>query len=278
MNPVRLLACLAAAGSAALPLVAAGLSARPPRAPAEGPDIAGRPLSAVEASIAAHPFAPPAIQKRMRLALETKEMAPPVPGPKRGDMGWAYSDAECWRRMPAAARAIPRSWSRLPTVRFTNTEIGGVRQVWLSAGPAYDLWLLRDAPHDLWACIAVHRASRRVYFQEIRPTRHGGWQPRLAKDNCYSCHPSGPRVIRPFDERRVDRAALERLNRRILSYGACDFGGTVDSAMQGAPYWDLQCAGCHDGVTRGRLYQANRRAVAFKTQAERAMPPGRAGG
>jgi hypothetical protein len=188
-------------------------------------------------------------------------------------MGWTRPDRDYWQHIPPAARQILPDWSRLPVVRFTNTELGGVREVHLRQTQAYDQWLLRDPLHGLTACISVQRATRRVYFMELAQQPDGTWGFTRAHDNCYSCHPSGPRVIRPLEEPRVDRRTLERFNRRLLAYGACDFGDSVDAEARGEPRDDARCSGCHDGVRRGRLYQAHARPILFKTTQERTMPP-----
>ncbi|HLV80676.1 MAG TPA: hypothetical protein VKT32_10355, partial [Chthonomonadaceae bacterium] len=148
-----------------------------------------------------------------------------------------------------------------------------IREIRLRAGPEYDQWLLRDPLHDLTACISVQRLTHRVYFMEVAPDPDGSWRYQPSRDNCYSCHPSGPRVIRPLEETGVDAALLARFNRRILSYGACHFGQGVLPPSRGEPISDSRCAGCHDGVRRGRLYTLQARAIRFKMELERSMPP-----
>jgi hypothetical protein len=191
----------------------------------------------------------------------------------RRGMGWAEPDPEYWQRIPAAAKTIPPDWSALPVVRFTNTDVGGLREVRLRQGPEYDQWLLRDPLRHLTACISVHRRSRRVYFMEVQRRSDGQWGLRVAADQCYSCHPSGPRVIRPFNEPQIDRPTLAAFNRRILSYGACDFGPELDDGLRWQPLDHSSCAGCHDGVRRGRLDAVHRRAIRFKIEREETMPP-----
>jgi hypothetical protein len=191
----------------------------------------------------------------------------------RHGMGWAQPDPEYWRRIPPEARDIPRDWSGLPVVRFTNTEIGGVREVRLRRGPRYDQWLLRDPIHHLTACISVQRATRRVYFMQVAQQRDGAWGLAVADDQCYSCHPSGPRVIRPLNEPRVDVPILARFNRLILSYGACDFGDSVDAGLRAAEGVGPSCTSCHNGARRGRLYAVHHRPVRFKVEEEETMPP-----
>src|SRR5207245_2089744 len=100
------------------------------------------PLAPAEEAIARDPFAPdPA---RRRLAKAAARAGPKPPSARREAMGWAWPDPEYWRHIPAAAKEIPRDWSRLPVVRFTNAEVGGPREVRLHQGPEYDQWLLRD--------------------------------------------------------------------------------------------------------------------------------------
>ncbi len=243
-------------------------------APAAGPDRGTLPtLTPIEEAIVRQPFASRTARLRMRRALKAPSREELERQQGRGDMEWAIPDRQYWRRIPSAARHILADWSGLPAVRFTNTEIDGERQVALYQGPEYDQWLLHDAYHHLWACISVHRATRRVYFFEMAPRPNRQWRLRVAEDNCYSCHPSGPRVIRPFATRGLDRFTLARFNRLILYYHACDFGQSINLRLRGKPIRDARCVGCHDGVQRGRLYAIHRRAIRFKTGLERTMPP-----
>lgn len=193
--------------------------------------------------------------------------------PDNGGMGWNKPDAEYWTNVPPEVKAIPSDWSALPGVRFLNTQVDGVRDVRLCERGDYDLWLLTDPLHEITACIGVHRPTRRVWFLEIARTAEGGWVPKRSKDPCYACHTSGPRIIRPLAENGVDSAMLERLNRRMLSYGACDFGDSVDPATRGPARDDARCAGCHDGVDRGRLFAIHDRVIKFKSEVEATMPP-----
>ncbi|HLJ55287.1 MAG TPA: hypothetical protein VKT77_09615 [Chthonomonadaceae bacterium] len=202
---------------------------------------------------------------------------PPAQRPKppdNGGMGWRLPDAEYWLRLPFGMGDIPGDWSSLPGVRFVNTQVDGVRDVRLCIRGDYDLWLLTDPLHEVTACIGVHRPSRRVWFVEIARTASGTWMPKRAKDPCYACHPSGPRIIRPLAKNGVDPATLAQLNRRMLSYGACGFGDSVDPATRGPARDDARCTGCHDGVDRGRLYAIHDRIAMFKTEREATMPPG----
>jgi hypothetical protein len=229
-----------------------------------------RALSPVEEAIVREPFAPKAARRRLATVVVRAKERPPLK--KRDGMGWAQPDPVYWQRIPPAARAIPRDWSPLPVVYFTNTEVGGRREVRLREGPEYDQWLLRDPLHHLTACISVHRATRRVYFMEVARQPDGDWDLRVSADKCYSCHASGPRVIRPLDEPQVDRQTLAAFNRRILSYGACDFGDSVPEEQQFRSMDDAGCAGCHDGTRRGRLYSVHRPMILFKLDREETMP------
>jgi hypothetical protein len=188
-------------------------------------------------------------------------------------MGWSLPDPEYWQRIPPAARQIPSDWSGLPVLRYTNTEVGGARELRFRQAGEYDQWLLRDPLRHLTACISVHRATRRVYFMEVARQRDGEWSLRVAADPCYSCHPSGPRVIRPLNEPQVDRRLLAEFNRRILSYGACDFGDSVGAELRRQPLPNTGCRGCHNDVRRGRLYAVHQRPISFKVHHEETMPP-----
>ena len=121
--------------------------------------------------------------------------------------------------------------------------------------------------------ISVHRATRRVYFMQVARQHGGQWGLEVADDQCYSCHPSGPRVVRPLDEPRVDQRTLARFNRLILSYGACDFGDSVDASLRFPPEGESGCNRCHNGARRGRLYAIHHRPILFKVEKEETMPP-----
>ena len=108
---------------------------------------------------------------------------------------------------------------------------------------------------------------------EITRLDTGAWVPKQAKDLCYSCHPSGPRALRPLTEPGADSHQLEVFNRRILSYGVCDFGDAVNVRTRGKPSTDSRCTGCHDGVARGKLYGIHLPAIQFKTERDATMPP-----
>ncbi len=205
--------------------------------------------------------------------LLAKRVAPRVPGVGSTDMGWRWRDAAYYGRIPPEARQVPVDWSQLPVVRFENTQLGGVREVRLRETHHYDQWLLNDSKHKLRACISIERSTRRVYFFEIKPDGKGSFRRDASTDNCYSCHPSGPRVIRTFPRPPADERILIAFNRRILSYSACDFWGSEVTRWRGKPWPDPRCAGCHNGVDRGRLYAIHRTAIRFKLDEEQSMPP-----
>ncbi|HZT40736.1 MAG TPA: hypothetical protein VFA07_01035 [Chthonomonadaceae bacterium] len=242
-------------------------------------------LLPLEAEIIRNPFAPKSRREDLRSSIARhiahRHLLSLLPAPDAGrlsdvagaGMGWALPDRTYWQRIPSAAQQIPKDWSGLPVVRFPNAELGGIREIRLRAGPEYDQWLLKDPLHGLTACISVQRITHRVYFMEIARKQDGSWHLQPSQDNCYSCHPSGPRVIRPLEEAHVDPATLARFNRRILAYGACDFGSSVDPALRGEPVTDTRCTGCHDDVRRGKLYAINARAIHFKMDLEDSMPP-----
>jgi len=196
-----------------------------------------------------------------------------LPEPERNDMDFRLPDREYWRAIPPEARQVPSNWKPFPVVRFDNTEIGGRRDIRLHTTPNYDQWLLQDYAHHVTACISVQRKTRRIYFMQFSRTRNGSLRFKVADDNCYSCHPSGPRIIRPFVEPIVNLPTLRQFNERILSYHACDYGNTIDPAIRGEPLHLPACVGCHNGVNRGVLYQTHIPTVQFKMHDEQTMPP-----
>ncbi len=233
--------------------------------------------------IATNPFAPADRRENMILAAESRaarreieSMLPKSmrgPNEKKPGLGWSVSDQEYWRTIPAEAKRIPKNWMRLSALRFTNTELGGTRQLRYVAGEQYDYWLLNDPLHELRACMSIERNTRRIFFFEFTMDRDGKVVRKSTWDQCYTCHASGPRIIRPFDEPMVDRALLERFNRKLLSYGACDFGVSVDKAARGQRTMNPACDGCHDGKLRGMLFNVHRHLIDFKTRVDCTMPP-----
>ena len=244
-------------------------------------------LNQADETVALFPFSPPearpllrsniaALEARRTARLLLPRIAPDNPNPYL--MGWRIPDQEYWQTIPGPAKTIPDDWTRFPAMRYTNSQLGGVREVRLAVGQVYDQWLLSDPTHKLFACISVEKSTRRIYFMEIArseiPADKGKWVYHAAFDNCYSCHPSGPRAIRPLDDQGVDRAILQSFNRRILAYHACDYGNTVSEAVRGNPVSDSACSGCHNGVNRGKLYGIHQKTIEFKKEMERTMPMG----
>ena len=226
----------------------------------------------VDDYVATHSVADAATTRRLRVVMRGEGKHPFGDQPDTDDMGWRWRDRDYYRRVPAEARQLPPDWTRYPGVRFENTELGGTRRIWLHETPHFDQWLLSDPEHELRACLAVERTTRKVYFFEVK-RRRGAWVQAKADDNCYSCHPSGPRVIRTIPGKGVDAALLGEFNRRILAYGACDFWGSEVTRYRGKPWSDSRCTTCHNGTARGRLYQIHRDPIRFKLTAERSMPP-----
>lgn len=264
-------------------LAAAALGA--PQAQMPSNDISR--LNAADEAIVDAPFAPAMARDALRTniaSLEARRAARLLlPGTlpdsrSSNSMGWSIPDQDYWQSIPEPARTIPVDWSRFPSVRYTNSQLGGVREVRLAIGTEYDQWLLSDPTHRLSACISVNRSTRKVYFMEIArsdsPLDAGKakWVFHAGFDNCYSCHPSGPRAIRPLDERGVNTSALAQFNRRILGYHACDFGNTL--GPRGEPIVDRSCMSCHNGVNRGKLYSIHQKSVDFKKDDELTMPAG----
>jgi hypothetical protein len=187
-------------------------------------------------------------------------------------MGWAIPDPEYWSTIPSDCRALPEEMESLPVLRFNNIEIRGEREIRFRAYWDYDQWFLRDQTRDLNAVMAIQRETKRVYFFEYR-LQAGKTVFVPGKESCYACHVSGPRLIRTYDLPKVDRSRLDEFNRRLLSYGACDFGGTVDPDRLGKTVSDARCAGCHDGKTRGKLYPLHLLTMANYVETLKAMPP-----
>ncbi len=221
-----------------------------------------------------HPFTDAATTLRLRQRLAADRYSRDSLPARCTGMGWRWPDAEYFTRIPEEAKRLPDDWSGLPGVTFKNTDVGGTRTVRLRETASYDQWLLEDVRRRFHACISVERSTRRVYFFETARDSGGHWTLEPAADNCYSCHPGGPRVIRTFPEQADSPARrLTEFNRRILSYGPCDFWGSEEIPGRGEPLTNASCIGCHNGAVRPRLYAIHRRAIEFKTLAERSMPP-----
>lgn len=187
-------------------------------------------------------------------------------------MGWTLPDREYTESIPIEAKVVPRDLSALPVLRFNNLEIQGERELrWRSHGE-YDQWFLHDITRKLSALMAIHRQSKRAYFFEYR-WKSGRVVYDQSTESCYSCHASGPRLIRTYDLEKVDATRLGEFNRRLLSYGAADFGESVDQDRLGPPLTDERCSACHNGTTRGRLYAMHLPTMAYYLQSLRVMPP-----
>ncbi len=94
----------------------------------------------------------------------------------------------------------------------------------------------------------------KILFKEFQRDIKGE-QPVLKKASvsCYSCHPNGPRPIRP-DPSSVDSQemeTLERWNKIMSSYGGIDFDGAIDVKAHGPAYGknggQFSCTKCHNG-------------------------------
>lgn len=247
-------------------------------------------LSPAESIIVKFPFAPLSSRALLQSNLSqllarhnSRLLLPKMSNTDNSDlktMGWKLNDLEYWRSIPSEARSIPprSEWEKLPNVTYTNSQLGGKRTVWLYTQGNYDKWLLSDPRHELTACISVERLTKRAYFMEISQSRSAGhrgkWEFHEAFDNCYSCHASGPRIIRPLEEQGVAASTLATFNTRLLAYKACDFNNNnaVDETKRGTAIADSDCTICHDGKNRGKLYSIHRPTISFKTSMERTMP------
>ena len=255
-----------------VPIAAAALSSPPaPR------------LSALQHSIIAHPYPPASALARLKRGLDAKDaearLNQLVPLSARlafspGDgMGWAVPDEQYYAEMPAAARAIPLHWKSFPSVRFVNSELGGVRTVALRQSKDWDQWLLSDPRHALHAVISVNLHTRHVWFMEVRRQPDGSWRLTRSRDTCFTCHPGGPRVIRPMPGSVTSAAVMAAYNTRIMRYGSCRFGAALTPAVTGGEIHNPGCVRCHNGAVQARLYQANDRVIRFKTLMDGTMPP-----
>jgi hypothetical protein len=192
---------------------------------------------------------------------------------KRG-MGWTARNRAYFAAVPLEAREVPADLSALPVVRFNNLEINGERELRWRAHGEWDQWFLHDVTRKIHAVMAIHRQTRRVYFFEY------AWRGSIlhlkgSRENCYSCHASGPRLVRTYRISKVDAPRLASFNRKLLSYGAADFGTSLDPARLGPALDDGRCMGCHNGRVRGRLYEVHARTLAYYLKEVRNMPPGR---
>lgn len=104
----------------------------------------------------------------------------------------------------------------------------------------------------------------RTYRQNGSITVKGRWELGYGDDNCVKCHKSGVLPIFPVDGSvsEDEKAAVEAVNRRFLSYSAPDFGRYLDSAKFGpglgsslpnATHPTVECASCHQKNGLGSL-------------------------
>jgi hypothetical protein len=188
-------------------------------------------------------------------------------------MGWKLPDRQYTEAIPLDAKTIPSELTGMPVLRFNNIEIQGERELRWRNHKAYDQWFLRDVTRKLDAVMSIHRETRKAYFFEYQ--RVGGKTTYMrSTESCYSCHASGPRLVRTYALPKVDSATLAEFNRKLLSYGAADFSDSVDPHRLGPALADERCSGCHNGQRRGRLYPIHLPTVAYYTHRLRAMPPG----
>ncbi|MDE2126545.1 MAG: hypothetical protein KGJ62_08145 [Armatimonadetes bacterium] len=262
----RLLLCVSAP-------VAAAAVASPPQ-PA---------LNTVERRIIQNPYPPVSALARLKRGLRARDaearLNQLVPlsarlafSPGTG-MGWAIPDEQYYAAMPAAARTIPLHWRSYPSVQFVNSELGGVRTVALHRSKGWDQWLLSDPRHSLHAVMSIDLHTRHVWFMEVRRQPNGSWRLTRSRDTCFTCHPGGPRIIRPMPGSVAGTSTLTAFNTRIMRIGPCGFGTAVTPAVTGRAVNNPGCIGCHNGAAEARLYQANDRVIRFKSRIDRTMPP-----
>src|SRR5947209_7962232 len=95
-------------------------------APVVGLGAAVRLAPAAEYA-ASHPFEDAVTAQRLRQRLAADRYGKDtLPAPCSG-MGWRWPDAEYFARIPEEAKRLPDDWSVLPSVRFQNTDVGGMR-------------------------------------------------------------------------------------------------------------------------------------------------------
>ena len=180
------------------------------------------------------------------------------------------------RRTLADRRAVTRRAGVL-TVRAHETSPDGryvLRKFAFARNGDYDQWYLLDVPRFIRAVISVHRQTRQAWFFEIRP--RAGTDPveygLTGKENCYSCHPTGLRKILPRDgDPEVNPRLLSEFNERIEATGRLEYGRTIRPADHGPAL--QECDECHNGDDRGRLHPTHYRAIRFKLEELRSMPP-----
>jgi hypothetical protein len=188
-------------------------------------------------------------------------------------MGWVRPDHQYFNTIAPRAREIPRSLKHLPVVRFNNIDQSREREIRFRQHGEYDQWFLHDFTAEFTSLLTIHRRTRHAYFFDY------DWEDDeiylvTTISNCFNCHPSGPRVIRTYATKKTDAAVLKAFNRRILSYGAVDYGDNIDPKRLGPPVDDARCVGCHDGNQRGKIYRIHGVPLAYYLKKLRNMPPG----
>jgi hypothetical protein len=121
--------------------------------------------------------------------------------------------------------------------------------------------------------MTIRRETKQVYFLEYRQ-EGTKLVVRTSQESCHACHASGARAIRTYALPKVDPELLASVNTRLLSYGAADFGPSIDSGRLGPALDDSRCTGCHDGRTRGRLFAIHLAEMRYYLKTLHAMPPG----
>ncbi len=185
----------------------------------------------------------------------------------------------------AALRKIPFDEKRLaskPSLLFMSGEVRNLvkkERMLLRAhffpGPRFDTWLLRHSGEgkgfdfsrwNLFAILVDKKSSpKKSYFLEFRsePIAVGALpQPKMFTAACFSCHASGPRVMRPevsslvpaLGKPELDR--LRKWNEVISSYRAVETYFLPHEPLT-APerlfaFEQLRhraCVACHDGAS-----------------------------
>ena len=188
-------------------------------------------------------------------------------------MAWVRPDNLYFALIPEKAKEYPANFKDLPVVRYNNIDVNREREIRFREHGEYDQWFLRDYTEPFTAAILFHHKTRHIYFFDYKLKR-GKMVMAKAINNCYLCHPSGLRTIRTYAIKKTDRKTLDAFNRRILSYGAADFGDNIDPKRLGPALDDERCNACHDGRIRGKIYRVHMRPLAYYLTKLKNMPPG----
>ena len=200
-----------------------------------------------------------------------------------------------------------------------DSALDGVRTFVFIPDPAgrFDQWMLLNFakskqpaidPTTPMSFIAVQKKDRgshelprvRLHFRDYNMVPSGEkYHLELLEDRngkCYSCHPSGMRLLIPRRTHVLDAAPvkgenalpnsprasadfafgrLSEFNARIQSYGLPDWEGRIVPSHHGPPLGAAQgCTGCHNGEIRGLLtVSTSPRQLEQKVYDELAMPP-----